>query len=240
MKQLLIAILAFIITSSDAGDRAREANRAYESGDYSQAEMIYREILETQPENQRILFNLGNTLARQGKTEESLEVFYRYRELASDLMEQAPAEYNLGHLYGESGNLEEALRHLRRSLDLNPDDEDAKFNYELLKRRQMQSSPEDDEEEQEEQEQPPSPDGQPPPINNNQQDTDSDSSPEQEQPAEPQQPEDNTAGGQPDVTEEQIDHAEDIMNALEQIEKDLIKDFKKRQLDPVDPNEKDW
>ncbi len=245
MRYFLFAILALILTGAVNDDRAVEANRAYEAGEYERAEAIYRELLDNNPDSPQLLFNYGSALARQGKTEESIRVFERYREQTTDASGRAPAEYNLGYLHEEAGDTENALNHFRQAIDLDPDDEDAKYNYELLKRRQQETPPEDEEEddddEEQEQEQQPEPQsGQPPPADDNGQQQDGetreDITPLDENP----QNEEQQRESMPEISTEQLRHAEDIMNALEQIEKDLIKDFKKRQFDPADPQEKDW
>ncbi|MDG5767500.1 tetratricopeptide repeat protein [Balneolales bacterium ANBcel1] len=239
----MAVLLAMIVTGSADSNRALEANRAYEAGHYEQAEAIYRELLEDQPGDARLLFNLGSALARQGKTEAAMDVFEQYRNSADSSEERAPAEYNLGYLHEQAGNTEEAMNRFRRALDLDPSDEDAKYNYELLRRRQQETPPDqddDDRQDEEEQQQPEPEAGQTPEQDDasgeqdqqpDQQPTPAEGSPDQE---------DQPDGSPPEISREQLDHAEDIMNALEQIEKDLIKDFKKRQFDPVDPHEKDW
>lgn len=240
---LLTVLFALVLTGSVDNNRAREANRAFQDGDFEQAEMLYREILERNPESPRILFNLGNALAYQGKFDESYEAFQQFREVAGDPAGQAAAEYNMGYLFGEQGNIREALRHFQDAIEIDPGDEDAKFNYELLRRRQQESPPDQgDDEQQEDQQQDPQ-DSPIPPT----QDQDPDQDDEQTQPSpseaddqSPQSEQDQQGGAQPEITDQQLEHAENIMNALEQIEKDLIKDFKKRQQEAVEPHEIDW
>ncbi len=240
---ILTVLFAVVLTGSIDNNRAREANRAFLEGDYEQAEMLYREILERHPESPRILFNLGNALAYQGKFEQSVEAYQQFRELTDDPAEYASAEYNMGYLYGEQGNYREALRHFQDAINLDPGDEDAKFNYELLRRRQ-QDSPQDqgDDEQQEDQQQDPQDSPIPPTQDQDpdQQDEQTQQSPSEADDQSPQSERDQQGGAQPEITDQQLEHAEDIMNALEQIEKDLIKDFKKRQHEAVDPQEKDW
>ncbi len=240
---LIIILSALVLAGSVNSNRAREANRAYLDRDYERAEQLYRQILERSPESPQILFNLGNALAYQGRFEESVEVFQQFRELVDNPADQSAAEYNLGFLYGVDGNLRESLRYFKDAIILNPMDEDALFNYELIRRR-LQDGPPDqgDDEQQEDQQQDPQ-DSPIPPT----QDQDPDQDDQETQPS-PQDAEDQTPlsdqerqeGRQPEITDQQLEHAEDIMNALEQIEKDLIKDFKKRQHDAVEPHEKDW
>lgn len=211
------------------GASLRQANEAYEAGDYGRAERMYRELLRQNPDNAQALFNLGNALVRQNKTEEATEAYRQYLIRADDPEQQAPGHYNLGYLHGQTGENEHAMENFRQSLQRNPHDEDAKFNYELIRRRLMQQEPEPPE--QDPSQQPPPPRQQPEGM-------------EDQMPASPefeeQPPSDESPSPPPEITQEQLEHAEDIMNALEQIEKELIKDFKRRQHDPADPREKDW
>ena len=241
MKLAPIIISVLLLFASVNSDRAREANRAYQDGDYERAEQLYRQVLEDNPDTPQVLFNLGNALAHQGEAEASREAFNRYRELVSDPADLAPAEYNIGYLYGEAGQTEEAIRHFRRALELDPGDEDTKFNFEVLKRRQQQTPPdEDDDDDQEEDQMDQAPqDAQPPPgadAEEQEQDDPQDAAGREEDTEAEEQPQDLEL----EITDEQLRHAEDIMNALEQIEKDLIQDFKKRQHEPVDPHVEDW
>lgn len=241
MKFAAIIIPALLLFASVNSDRAREANRAYEAGDYDRAERLYRQVLEDNPDAPQILFNLGNALAHQGDAEASKEMFTRYRDLVSDPTELSHAEYNIGYLYGETGQTEEAIRQFRRALELDPADEDAKFNFEVLKRRQQQTPPEDeedDDQEEDQMEEAPQ-DAQPPPgadADEQDQDDPQDAAGREEDTDADEQPVESEL----EITDEELRHAEDIMNALEQIEKDLIQDFKKRQHEPVDPHVKDW
>ncbi|MDI6402107.1 tetratricopeptide repeat protein [Balneolaceae bacterium ANBcel3] len=233
-----IALLFIIFVLTNDNNRAYQANRAFEERDYARAEELYRQILNNDPQNAEVLFNLGNTLAAQGELEASMQVFEQFKEQASLPEKQALADYNIGFIHERMGNEREALNSFRQALTHNPDDEDAKFNYELLRRR-LQEPPEDDEEdpdeEDQEEESHQDAEGDAPPEEDAEgddpadADQDSSSEPDQEQQQEPSE-----------ISREQLRHAEDIMNALEHIEKELIKDFQKRQMDPVRPHEKDW
>jgi Ca-activated chloride channel homolog len=240
---IAILLLSLVLAGSVNNNRAREANRAFLDGDFERAEELYRNILEREPDSPRILFNLGNSLAYQGRFDESVETFQKYRELVEDAGRKAAAEYNLGYLYGYEGNLREALRYFQDAIDLDPADEDAKFNYELLRRR-LQDGPPDqgDDEQQEDQQQDPQDSPIPPTQDQDpdQQDQETQPSPSEADEQSPSSDRDRQQGRMPEVTDQQLEHAEDIMNALEQIEKDLIKDFKKRQHEAVEPQEKDW
>lgn len=110
---------------------AREANKAYEAGDYVLAETLYREAIEADPENAKLYFNLGNALAEQGKTQEAIEQYLEFRARAESAEEKAMAEYNMGTLLTKNEEWDPAIAHLKSALKLNPSDEDARHNLEL-------------------------------------------------------------------------------------------------------------
>lgn len=63
-----------------AGSKAVElllANALFRKGDYAAAEAAYRDLLEKQPDWPPALMNLGLTLCRQGRLDESAEVYRR-------------------------------------------------------------------------------------------------------------------------------------------------------------------
>lgn len=128
---------------------AKKANEAYENADYPLAEELYRAALEEEPDNAIIYFNLGNTLAKQGKIEEAIQTYLQYESMVELPEEKSLAEYNIGTVLSESGQWKPAVQHLRNALKYNPGDEDAKHNYE----RALFESQQEEEEQQQNQDQ---------------------------------------------------------------------------------------
>jgi len=132
MKILLyISLIVFLIGSTDG----RKGNEAYEKGNYAEADSLYRLAIETEPENSKLFFNLGNTLAKQGKVEEAIEAYLNSQEYADNEADKALAQYNIGTLLAENEDWKPAAHHFRNSLKLNPSDIEAKHNYELAKKK---------------------------------------------------------------------------------------------------------
>lgn len=132
MKILLyISFIILFIGSIDG----RKGNDAYKKGNYAEADSLYRLALETEPENSKLFFNLGNALAKQGKVEEAIEAYLNSQELAENEADRALAQYNIGTLLAENEDWKPAAHHFRNSLKLNPSDIEAKHNYELTKKK---------------------------------------------------------------------------------------------------------
>jgi Tfp pilus assembly protein PilF len=101
----------------------------HQAGRLSEAEGLYRGILQVQPDLPGIYNNLGIALKDQGKLEEAVAVF---RQAAAIAPEYATAHSNLGNILFTQGNLAEAEASYRRALALKPDMVDALKNLGLV------------------------------------------------------------------------------------------------------------
>jgi Ca-activated chloride channel family protein len=122
------------ICGADAADINRRGNRQYDAGAYGQALSAYRTAQALEPGARELYHNAGNALSRQGEHNAAID------ETARGLPADDPAlgailEYALGNHYVNAARLQDALAAYRRSLLADPDDIDAKYNYELTVRR---------------------------------------------------------------------------------------------------------
>lgn len=245
MKVLLsIAVFLILFVSPDRG---REANQAYEKGDYETAEQIYRELLSEDPGNTRVLFNLGNTFAKQQKYEEAIEAFERFKRMTDSPQERSTADYNIGNLHSEKEQWNEAIEQYRKALRQNPADDDARYNYELA-RRMQQEQPQQQQQQQQQQQG----DGESRQQDQSEQEQQQRQQNQDDSESQDQQQQDQQEGGQgdqqrneqqrPQDMEGQLspEEAERMLNALESKEKDLLKEHLKQQVPPTPQNAKDW
>ena len=70
---------------------------------------------------------------------------------SSDKQVKSKAYYNLGNTFYKNNKKDEAIKYYRKALELNPNDKEAKFNYELLK--YQPDPPKEENQEQQDQEQ---------------------------------------------------------------------------------------
>lgn len=149
-------IILFVLLTASAVNDGRKANKAYEEGRYEEAEQLYRSALEQDPENAQLYFNLGNAQAKQNKLEEAIQSYMDFRSLVEDPEDKALAEYNIGTLLAEGAKWKPAATHFKNSLKLNPNDREAKHNYELALAK-MQEEEQQNEDENQENQPPPEP-----------------------------------------------------------------------------------
>lgn len=144
---LLLAGLLFLATPGplEAGP-AREAAKAYQDGRYEESSSLYREALEKDPENPKLLYNLGVSAYRAGAFEEAIAQFEKSLRPAKPGL-QEKAFFNSANSRVALGfqTLEDepaftrdqwnaALTDYRNALALDPDHAEASANLEELQR----------------------------------------------------------------------------------------------------------
>lgn len=132
----LAALGAAVAATPAAGQSAwARGDREFRAGRHAAAESLYS-LRARGKAPKAVLVNRATAAALAGRREEGV------RELAGLTAPATPAgqtaRYNLGTLRGEAGEFDAGLELLRRALEANPDDEDARWNYEVLLRRQKQ------------------------------------------------------------------------------------------------------
>lgn len=136
---LLAALLLFSWPSLWApGPAANQSgNRAFRKGDYDRALAEYRRAQGVLPGERLLTYNSGTALLGGQKPEDAVQSLM---SAAADPRRevQSRALYNAGLALAASDKLEEALGTFRQSILADPGNLDAKFNYELTKRRLQQ------------------------------------------------------------------------------------------------------
>ena len=121
------------------------ALREYKAGKYDESLKEYERLLQKKSDDPRLHFNAGAAAYRNRQFEEAAKQF-NATLTSPDLKLQGLAYYNEGNsLYhlGEAipdpkkrtESWEKALQNYQSSVKLNPQDTDAKFNYEFVKRK---------------------------------------------------------------------------------------------------------
>ena len=136
------AVLAIACALGLVGDaRAQSAwargDAAYRRGDWARAESLYARRARQPRPPAALLVNLATSRAQRAP-DDSVEHQLSHLSTRADAAGQMSG-YNLGTLLGKRGQVNPALGELRRALERDPEDADARWNYEWLKRRQDDS-----------------------------------------------------------------------------------------------------
>jgi protein O-GlcNAc transferase len=103
----------------------QSARQNYLSGNFSEAERIYRKILKIQPDNAGVYYELGTVLEARGSLDEAIINYKR----AADIDPQFPGSYNnLGNILRKKGQLSESIDYYRKAVELAPDFAGSHYN----------------------------------------------------------------------------------------------------------------
>ena len=152
MKQLILLtlILFLFVSPSLAGPQAKNevkrGNSLYNKGSFEEALEKYEQALLDSPDSDIVNFNLGNALYKV-KDYKKAATHYEKSLVSDDQSLEQKASYNLGNakykngvskedtdLQGAVNLLEQSLRHYEFAIKFGPDDKDAKYNYEFVKK----------------------------------------------------------------------------------------------------------
>ena len=152
----MIRLLAFlfylgVLFGQDKG------KKAYEEGHYDEARVYYEHILKNRKKDDGAQFGLGVTAYQQKDMETAARALNNAMN-SDDQSLASKAMYNLGNMFRDQQKMEESLALYRKAIELDPTDEDAKVNYELLKQvlqqqEQQQQDKQNQEQDQEKQDQ---------------------------------------------------------------------------------------
>jgi predicted O-linked N-acetylglucosamine transferase (SPINDLY family) len=98
-------------------DLAVEKHR---EGKLAEAESLYRQILQQQPDNARVLQYLGNLFQEQARFSEAIAVYQQVRQLQPEADVAAGSQFCLGKIYEQQYQFEEATHAYEQVLKLQP------------------------------------------------------------------------------------------------------------------------
>ena len=131
---ILLLFMAVTIGANAQYKDIRQGNRDYHKGNFSEAESEYKESLNKKY-NDKAQFNLGNTYYQQKDYAEAANCFGSVTDRNVSKSVEAKAYYNLGNSMMEQQKYQEAFDAYKKSLKLNPDDEDARYNLEYARQK---------------------------------------------------------------------------------------------------------
>jgi Ca-activated chloride channel family protein len=140
-----VALLIFLTRPATSLASPGSALREYKAGKYDQALKEYEHLLERKADDPRLRFNAGAAAYRSRQFEEAAKQFEEALT-SPDLSLQEQAYYNRGNTFYHLGETNpdhdkrketwsKAVQDYENSLKLNPQDADAKFNYEFVKKK---------------------------------------------------------------------------------------------------------
>jgi Ca-activated chloride channel family protein len=223
----------------------RQGLKAYNKGDYSEAEVQFRKAEDLNEESFEADFNTGTALYGQEKFEETARQYESLaKESAANLDDDpetlAHTWHNLGNSLLKAQQYAQSIEAYKNSLRLNPDDFDSKYNLayarQMLKEQQQQQQNQDPKDSQDQNQGDQQKEEEPQPQDQQQQPTD-----QQQQPADQQQEPQDEQSQKPQPREISKEDAERMLEAIQQQEKEVKEKVDREKAAAVKvKTKKDW
>lgn len=246
IRLFVLPVLIASLFADDGPQAGRKGNELYKQKKYAEAAQQYQSgIAGMKPEANPNLSGLYNNLAsayyRQNQFDKAQEAYERAIFAASSKPQLSNAAYNAGNAFTQNKQLEQALNAYRQALAANPNNENARYNYEYVKRQlqqqQNQQQNKQDQKQNQQQQQ-----------NQNQQqnqDQNQDQQQQQQNQNQQQQNEQNDQNQKPQPSKPRPDkqiskeEAQRILDAMKNDEQRLLQELRKKSEGGRNA-EKDW
>ncbi len=143
----LLPILVCFFLASGTPAKGSKGESAYETGNFLEASEYYQSLLEKEPDNPQLLFNSGAVAYKNNLLEEAADNFKKTL-VTDDITLQEKTYYNLGNVHYRKGEealnsdqkatikqWEQSLKSYQGALALNPENNNAQYNHDLVKSR---------------------------------------------------------------------------------------------------------
>ena len=149
---LTVAVCMLSLHSKAQNDKVliKKGNEAYEKKEYDNAVKNYQQVAEKDPANHTALYNLGNALYKNNKTDEAVQAYDGALSNSTSNADKAKAFYNKGVVLQNNKKLPECIEAYKNALKLNPQDEDARQNLQKALQQQKEQQKKENKDKKEE------------------------------------------------------------------------------------------
>ena len=140
---LLLAPCSLHLSEASAqADRQliRQGNKLFRTGEYAEAEVLYRKAIAVNQQNPQATYNLGNALLAQKKDSAAVVEYQKAAKLEKNPQRRQLAYHNIGVICQTRQMFQDAINAYKEALRLNPHDDQTRYNLELCK-RQLKNQP---------------------------------------------------------------------------------------------------
>lgn len=158
---LILGIFLFFQTGTGSFNRIakvnqlkEEAHEAYTQGNYTEASRLYLTLMDTYDEDsEELRLNYAHSLHKLGQQKEADAAYRNLAANADNKNIRSVAYHQLGIKAIQNQNLQDAVTYFKQALKSQPENDEARYNYELAKKKLSEQQ----EQEQEQQPEPPEP-----------------------------------------------------------------------------------
>lgn len=136
MKKTLILIFFLILSlpvyAESVNSKIRNGLNLYKQQKFDESLKKFLDVQVENPENPELKYNIANSYYKMKNYEEAIKNYISAANSGDKELEQK-SYYNIGNCLYRQGKLQESIEYYKKSLELNPDDKDAKFNLEFVR-----------------------------------------------------------------------------------------------------------
>lgn len=133
---IFIALLFFSLSSfGQARKLIRKGNKEFDKGNYSQAELSFRQAQAVDTASGDITYNIGNSLYMQKKYDKALGGYQKCLQQSKDPNRIASNLHNAGNALFKMNKYQESVEAYKKSLRFNPSDNQTRYNLALAQQK---------------------------------------------------------------------------------------------------------
>jgi len=137
MRYCIFVALLFVSLSSlgQARKLIRKGNKEFDKGNYSQAELSFRQAQAVDTASGDITYNIGNSLYMQKKYDKALGGYQKSLQQTKDPARLATNLHNAGNALFKLNKYQESVEAYKKALRLNPSDNQTRYNLALAQQK---------------------------------------------------------------------------------------------------------
>ena len=155
LRILMIIVFAMPLSSraQDTDRLIQKGNELYRQQKYREAELVYNEVLQQDPNNNTAKYNRAITIHKQNKPDESVKSFEDLALKTENKEIREKSYYNKGSILSGQKKLEESIEAYKDALRQDPNDKEARENLQkaLLELKKKNPPKKDDKQKQNQQ-----------------------------------------------------------------------------------------
>ena len=134
---LMVSVLSLTIIGPLYGESLystiEKGSTLYQGEQYDEALKSFVDAQIESPENSQLKYNIANAHFNMKNYEEAIKNYQDVAATAQDIQLEEKSLYNIGNCKYRQGMLEESVEYYKKALDLDPNDQDAKYNLEFVR-----------------------------------------------------------------------------------------------------------
>jgi Ca-activated chloride channel homolog len=135
---LLLIFIPSMLMAQEERKVIREGNKAYNEGNYDDAELKYQKAMETNPQLFELYGNTANTQYRNAKFNDAALNYENIMKMSGNRNEKADAFYNMGNSYLQAAEYDKSIQAYKNALKLNPKHDMSRYNMAVATKIQEQ------------------------------------------------------------------------------------------------------